>query len=312
MRVYLTPPQPSRGLDRIAHALRRYAPASVEVCEFPRNVDLTVIYAIGRRDHIERQCVDIWRQGKKYVIVQVCLRSTMSPRVDDWLQASDVGLYSEGFEGIWLNSHVIWSYYDLDQACVDDGWSLEHDGDSMFDRDQFYHAPLGADPDVFYPRDMPKQYTIATSGYNRLQESIRECALAAGAVNGMVFHLGETRNWYDNIIYANGIDDLQLATRYSMCQFVSGLRRTEGFELPAVEGLLCGARPIVFDTPDYRWNYHEFAEYVHEGSRAEVVEQLVELFKRGARPVGDAELAEARHWFNWERICGEFWNRCLQ
>src|SRR6185369_6000358 len=148
MKVYLAPPQPSLGLDRIATALRRYAPSTIEVYSFPRNVDLTVIYAIGRRDHIERQCREIVSQGKKYAIIQVCLRSTMSPRVDDWLQADEV---DEGFEGIWPNAHVIWSYYDLNRLCVEDGWSLEHDGDSMFNHDQFLHAPLGVDGQVFQP-----------------------------------------------------------------------------------------------------------------------------------------------------------------
>jgi len=297
MRVYLQPPQPSRGLDRIAHALRRYAPASVEVCEFPRNVDLTVIYAIGRRDHVQRQVEEILSRGKQYAIIQCCLRSTMSPSTFDWVN-------------IWHGAVVVWSYYDLQEA-------FEFDAAKQFAGcyllTNFYHAPLGADAQVFKPCDVPKQFTIATSGVSRLQESVRECYLATQAVNGQMFHVGDFTKWFNgDVTFSNGIDDLRLSACYSMCQFVSGLRRTEGFELPAVEGLLCGARPVVFDTPDYRWNYREFAEYVHEGTRAEVVDQLVQLFKAGPRPVSDAELHEARHWFNWERICGEFWNRCLQ
>lgn len=311
MRVYLTPPQPSRGLERIATALRRYAPASVEILSFPRNADLTVIYAIGRRNAVERQCVDVWRRGKKYAIIQVCLRSTMSPQVDDWLQTPDKKLADEGFEGIWQNVHVIWSYYDLNQACVDDGWSLEHDGDSMWSIKQFYHAPLGVDASVFYPRVTEKEFIIGTCGLSRLQESIRECILAAKEVDQEMFHLGMDMTFYDNVVWAKSIDDESVAQAFSRCEFVSGLRRTEGFELPAAEGLLCGARPILFDTPDYRWNYKLWGEYIHEGTRQEVIDQLVKLFEQGARPITAHEREEAAHWFNWERVCGEFWARCL-
>lgn len=313
MKVYLQPPQPSRGLERIATALRRYAPSTVEVLSFPRNADLTVIYAIGRRDAIERQCVDIWRRGKKYAIVQVCLRSTMSPRVDDWLQTPDIKLANEGFEGIWLNCHVIWSYYDLNQACVDDGWSLEHDGDSMWSIKQYLHAPLGVDGRVFRDGDMPRDhYIIATSGNSRLQESVRECLVAAKQVDGRVFHVGNySPSWEGVRRFSNGMTDEQLALHYSACAFVSGLRRKEGFELPAAEGLLCGARPVCFDSPDWRFNYKGWAEYIEETDRQGVVDQLVQLFRQGARPVTAHEREEAAHWFNWERVCGEFWGRCL-
>ena len=306
MRVYLQPPQPSRGLQRIADALARYAPYGVQVVD--READLTVIYAIGRRDHIERQCREILDRQDMYAVVQVCLRSTMSPDTRDWAF-------------IWKKAAVVWSYYDLQHAAEAD----EKGGGAVFSRlVNFLHAPLGVDSQVFHDKfvssrwaTMPHQgrnYVITTSGVSRLQESVRECWLAAQVVGGEVFHVGGRASWFngEGIRFSDGCDDKELALHYAASRFVSGLRRTEGFELPAAEGLLCGARPIVFDTPDYRWNYREFAEYIHEGTRAEVVDQLVQLFRQGARPVDAHELEEARHWFNWERVCGEFWNRCLQ
>ena len=319
MKVYLTPPQPSRGLQRIADALTRYAPQSVTITPFHDEADLVVIYAIGRRERIDGQCYHLFKQGKKYAIIQVCLRSTMNPRVDDWLQTPDPKLYGgEGsYQGIWLNCHVIWSYYDLNQACVDDGWSLEYDGDSMWSSRQYLHAPLGVDSAVFTAdhglpyRRRRGEYVIFTSGLSRLSESVRECHLAAEIVGRGAFHLGPQVRLQPKSICGQGFTDEQVAMIFTGCEFVSGLRRKEGFELPAAEGLLCGARPIVFDTPDYRWNYKEWAEYIHEGTRQEVVDQLVQLFKQGARPVTEQEREEAAAWFNWERVCGEFWSRCL-
>lgn len=301
MRVYLQPPQPSRGLERIATALRRYAPAGVEILSFPRNADLTVIYAIGRRDAVQRQVRDIKRRGKQYAVIQVCLKSTMNPSVDGWAD-------------IWDEARVVWSYYNLAREW--DRAGFDTDGGWKFPQ-HFYHAPLGVDTSVFYYRgwrpdtDYNDAFVVATSGQSRLQESVRECVLAARKVNKSVFHVGRRAEWYPDVTYSNGCSDDELAGYYSQCSFVSGLRRKEGFELPAAEGLLCGSRPILFDNEDWRWNYKDWGLYIHEGSRQEVVDQLVQLFKQGARPVTAHEREEAAHWFNWERIVGEFWGRCL-
>src|SRR5258705_6204061 len=123
MKVYIHPPHPSRGLDRIATALRRYAPSWVEVCEFPRNVDLTVIYAIGRNDALTRQAKDIETRGKAYAVIQVCLRSTMKPHTQDWWH-------------LWRWAKCVWSYYDLPRAINDDGGN----GDVFRNLGNFYHA----------------------------------------------------------------------------------------------------------------------------------------------------------------------------
>lgn len=303
MKIYLTPPQPSLGLERIATALRRYAPPHVSISTFPRNVDLTVIYAIGRRDAIQRQVEDILSRGKKYAIIQVCLKSTMTPDPWDWMQ-------------IWEGATVVWSYYDLDRMLNEDN----DDPSTKFHMPcEFYHAPLGVDAEVFYPR-MPvtaiqalfsKTFIVATSGSSRLQESVRECELAAEQVSGRMFHLGRRVTGKNHVVCDKDLSDDDLAAYFSDCEFVSGLRRTEGFELPAAEGLLCGARPIVFDTPDYHWNYGPHAEYIKETDRQGVVDQLVELFKRGARPVTAEEREQAVERFNWEKIVGGFYERLL-
>lgn len=296
MKVYLQPPQPSRGLQRIADALQRYAPAVIEVTPYHSEADLVVIYAIGRRERIAGQTRHLLERGRRYAIVQVCLRSTMSPDTRDWL-------------GIWEHAVVVWSYYDLFKATIEDGIYVQG-------MNNLLHAPLGVDSSVFNPNSQQeKMFAVATSGVSRLQESVRECVMAAKESNlaeGEVLHVGQSAKWFDGqVTYTNGVNDRMLATYYSACHFVSGLRRKEGFELPAAEGLLCGARPVCFDSPDWRFNYCDWAEYIHEGTRQEVVDQLVQLFKQGARPVTQQEREEAAAWFSWERVCGEFWRRCL-
>lgn len=283
MKVYLQPPQPSRGLDRIAAALRRYAPPSVEVTDDRAAADLTVLYSIGRLNALGQQAAKIHLDGKRFAVVQVCLKSTMQPNPVAWLP-------------LWHNAVVVWSYYDLSVWCLPN----------------FYHAPLGVDAEVFYPRFTyaTRNYTVLTTGLSRLSESIRECALAVEAVEGKGCHIGPYLRLGDRFSQYKDLSDDYLASLMSAAQFVSGLRRKEGFELPAAEGLLCGARPILFDTPDYRWAYRDWGEYIQETDRPGVVEQLVELFKRGARRVTAEERREAAMWFDWKRICEGFWERC--
>src|SRR6185295_19074765 len=217
----------------------------------------------------------------------------------------------------WDPAVLVWSYLDLYEHCREDDCDAMADDPGFW----FYHAPLGVEADVFKPLTegtcescadptddcdggpwcpcachdcngvSKRTYTIATSGLSWLTESVRECVVAAQraatkALPAWIFHLGEQLSREDDgVRCASGITDRQLADVYSQCRFVSGLRRIEGFELPAVEGLLCGARPVLFDTPGYRWIYGDWAEYIREESRESVIEQLVELFKRGARPV---------------------------
>jgi len=292
MRIYLQPPQPSRGLQRIATALTRYAPPEVEVVDHPKLADLTIVYAIGRRDKVQRQVEEIRSRGKHYAIVQVCLKSTMNPDVRDWV-------------GIWERAKVLWSYYDLFRIALEDGLYIQG-------MDNFYHAPLGADSTVFYSKPVEKEFIIGTCGLSRLQESVRECIVATAEVGQRMFHLGMDMTFYSQYVtWGKNLIDEQVANEFSRCHFVSALRRKEGFELPGIEGLLCGARPICFDTPDYRWNYQDHAEYIQETDRQGVVDQLVELFRAGARPVTTEERERAVKRFNWQTIISGFYERVL-
>lgn len=294
MKIYLTPPQPSRGLQRIADALVKYKPEWVEVVDDIEESDQIIVYAIGRRDKIQ----ELTTRQQPYAIIQVCLRSTQKPSTLDWLD-------------IWQNAEVVWSYYDLEAARIADG------GCASCEMPNFYHAPLGVESEVFYQRqavnnEYARRYVIATTGLSYLSESVRECWLAASKDirTRPVIHLGSRLSRAKGAVFCHeNISDDKMAEYYSQCEFVSALRRKEGFELPAAEGLLCGARPIAFDTPDYRWIYKSWAEYVHEGTRQEVVDQLIQLFRQGARPVTQDEINEARQWFHWPTIVGGFYER---
>lgn len=291
MRIYLQPPQPSRGLQRIADALVRYKPEWVEVVDNEYAADLVVIYAIGRNKQLREWAWRLRNRKTKYAVIQVCLRSTMNPDVRDW-------------SPLWGHAAVVWSYYDLVRLGLEDGVCIEFPN--------FYHSPLGADASVFYPRDRDEHcsYVIASSGLSRLSESVRECWLAAEAVDRNYLHIGMKHGPFGGRPdFISGVSDDELAEHLSDCEFVSALRRKEGFELPAVEGLLCGARPICFDTPDYRWAYGNHAMYIQEVDRQGVIDQLVQLFKHGAPPVTEEERQRAVERYDWAKITSGFYGR---
>jgi hypothetical protein len=106
------------------------------------------------------------------------------------------------------------------------------------------------------------------------------------------------------------LEDEQLAAIYNECEFTSGLRRIEGFELPAAEGLLCGSRPIMFDKPHYKHWYGDWAYYIPELDREGVLECLKFIFdNEKAKPVTDEEWENAAALFNWPRLVGDFWRQ---
>ena len=293
MNVFI-PSNGDRAITRIINALKRYAPPSVAFVPREEAADLVVIFVTGAQDRTRKTVERLTSRGQRYAIVQICLRSTKRPHTRHW-------------RPIWHGAELVWSWLDLNGAMADDG-----EEDAL----DYYFAPLGVD-DAFQgaaTKDQdasePEQrtYLIATSGLNWFTESIRECASAAARVNRRVFNLGP--ELYRPIVECySGISDQDLAHSYSQCDFVSGLRRKEGFELPAAEGLCCGARPILFDTPGYRRWYEPWGLFIPERSRDEVIASLVALFRQGPNPAKDHERREAAERFDWATIIPGFWSR---
>lgn len=259
----------SRGVLRVVDALERYHPNYVEIVDTQEEADLIIFHVIGRRDGILRR---IKQANKPYAIIQYAYKSTLTPNPGDWKE-------------IWDKAVVVWSYYHLPIK-------------------NLYHAPLGTDFHISLEQE--KEYVIATSGLSYLTESVRECVLAARAVKGKVFHVGPELNVPD-VVCSDGMSDGELQKEYAKCQFVSGLRRVEGFEFPVIEGLMCGARPIVFDRAHYRQWFDEYAEFIPEQGREHVVANLINIFKAPRREVTTEEQLKAQLAFNWNTIIEGFY-----
>lgn len=313
LRVYLQPTGlHSRSMLRFVEALIKYIPPDkFTIAASPSHLyaDLILIHAIGY-DAIEI-AQNAKSKGQKYVVIQYCLESTEYTKADDWFD-------------FWRNAEMVMSYYDL-SIYQDQSINKINKVDM-----NFYRAPLGLDLEFtkLYNRNVFRD-KIITSGYvsGQMAEAIEEVWLAAREINIPVTHIGPSNvqgiqdsstgsNNSNNIssypTFEHNISDERLAYLYRTALWVSGLRHKEGFELPAAEGLACGARPILFDNSNYRYWYRNRAIYVEDCHGQQLVDKLIEVFKRQPREVDENERIEILRRFNWEAVCKGFWSTLLR
>lgn len=279
------------AINRVATALKKYAPSSLTFVESEEDADLVIIYAHGLRRGVWWRASRLLKSHKKYAVVQLSLRITANPKTEDWLK-------------IWENAQMVWSYFDLPKLCKADGNSANFN---------FYQAPLGVDSDVFKEVDLKRKYIAAVVSKGWSKESLGDVTTAARAVGRKVLNIGTQKELGEGIDYTGLIinDDATLSRYYSQCQYVSGLRRIEGFEMPVIEGLLCGARPICFDLDCYRMWFEGLSEFIPENGSGKIIPSLIELFKKKPRPVTDKEKKVVIHKFDWSKIARGFWKKIV-
>lgn len=304
MKVYAkSPAHLSRAMFRVDEALAKYAPPEIELVDCQADADFVVIPVIGYPETLEaaQGCI---ARGQGYAMIQYCLRTTQKPSTLDWLH-------------LWQMADCVWSYYDIVKLINEDDPELDQD-----QRIPFYYAPLGVDEEFTKPYlNTHRSIGAMTSGYVSAPsaEAIEEVAVAAGRCGLTVTHIGPFpegmtgdtspgRFW--RFLFA--ISDQELADAYRAAKWVSGLRHGEGFELPVLEGLCCGARPILFDRPEMRYWYGDHAVFVPECHGIELVERLEQIMSQPPAPVTKDERNAILHRFDWQPIVKGFWSYVLQ
>lgn len=289
MKVHVEPRAGlSRAMDRVARALKEHAPPGIDFVLRRQDADMDVLHVIGYQEAREQ----IAAGPGRYAVVQYCLRTAQQDDMMEWRRY------------VWEAAGAVWSYYDFREALP-----------------SLYLAPLGVDR-TFAPRpSVHRRYAVLTSGYVAETEGVRECENAVGRLRHdapyaaarpvRMFHLGPDLGFGRHVEAVFGIDDEELARTYSECEYVAGLRRVEGFELPAAEGLCCGARPIMFDAPHYRRWFDGLARFVPEAGADETSEAIERVLRAGPDPVTPSEVDEARRRFDWRAIATGFWERAL-
>lgn len=282
MKVFLAHTEGGHAIARVVRALSAHAPASVSIVDRENAADLVILHVVGRLQHTLARARVAQRRGQAYAIAQYVLQSSLNKQVEEWFD-------------LWSGAVFVWSYYDLRQMAQQSG--------AIFPSVPFLHAPLGVD--FARLRGEVKVWDLATSGVGWLQESVRECHRAAQSVNQKAWHLGPPVRRHVNAI--SGVSDDDLSLLLASTRYVSGLRRHDGFELPAAEGLACRARPILFDRPHYRQWYGDWAEYIPEAPREDVEAAVARILTGPYRPVTVLEASSARAFFSWRRIAPQFW-----
>lgn len=298
MKVYAEEKTDDFGLNRLVREVKKYAPPEIEFVDNHDDAELIVLYAHGFRKQTWYTVGRQMAKKRQTAIIQINIRSTPNPNTADWIRS-------------WENSKLVWSYYDLPVMCAEDGNEADFN---------FYHAPLGVDADNFKETKAEREYLVAIHSRGWSRESLKDVWQAARPVDKPVLNFNNAeKGSEEGIVYAGNIntgdpkkDDQILSGYYSRCKYVSGLRRTEGFEMPVLEGLMCGTRPICFDLPCYRTWFEGLVEFIPENGSANIIPALTEIFKTDPRPVSEQEKQIVREKFNWQKIVGGFWERVLE
>lgn len=275
---------------RIAQALTATAPPWARIVQDVAQADLQILQVVA---------LDARRGVKapRYAIIQHAQRhehrhGARAPIV--------VPSNFNPWEALWSKALAIWSPVGISVA------ALNHQA-------HLYLAPFGVDTGVFRPSGAPRDVGLVTTGVSNVDEPIEEAAAAALRAGLTVTHVGPfdvegmNARVSPGMSAVNSLSDNELAALYSRARWVSGLRYKEGFELPALEGLACGARPICFDTPENREVFKDHALYVHELAGDALVDQLTTVMSQPARPVGVQELNDVALRYDWERLAVGYW-----
>lgn len=284
MKVFLQPTGPyNRVMSRVANALSLYAPKGVALVQNAQDADVQVLH-VTDLDADTSKCKD-------YAVIQY---RGYGERDSKTLQT------------LWENARMVWSYYPLHDVIPSSTACL--------------YAPLGLDEAFVNPRmSFNRELAIITTGYasGPTTKPIEEIALAVNANKLRMLHIGPSAldgmHVYPACWQAQSeVNDPTLAMLYHNAERVSGLRLGEGFELSALEGMACGARPVVFDRVEMKHWFGSFAEVIPECHGQELVDRLKVLLSHPPDPVKMEERRTVIGDFSWERIATAFWDGLLK
>lgn len=293
LRVHFeTPVGFGYSIQRVESAFKRFAPECLRFVgkDGFDEADLVIMQFIGRDQLVDR----VMESGKPYVVLLYCFTpgqdlSNVKPLFDYELLRRAVCAYS---------------FHALEE---------------MGFQGRFLLGPLGVDPEVFYLEPhIERVNSVLATGYISGSEALHEVYTAARRTGGRMMHVGgdltrECNCVFEDAFYVRyeNVTDDKMRELYNSCKYVSGLRRCCGFELPVLEGLLCGCRPICFDNLHYtRW-FRDIAIFVPE-TFDRLVDDLTEVLQSDYRPVTQSEIDYVIETFSWRRVAQMFWDFVLK
>jgi hypothetical protein len=254
-----------RAFNRIEDALHKYS-YGVEWTDL-EHCDVAIVNVVGGGEaSVIQNALD---NHKKTVIFQHCYFTSM---YDNWLD-------------YWKQANLTISFHDLQSYTPE--------------KFNFYSTPLGADTEYFKNYNQERTVRAFTTGHVAETENIDKIYQACKESGHTLYHTGENFRYGSNYRFLSYMSDLAFVNMLNSTSYIPCLREIEGFEMMGVEGLFCGARPIVPKLPTYRW-YEGHAEFVD--TQNNLVEQLVNIFNREPKPISKEEYYEIDRKFSWKNI----------
>lgn len=262
------------AFKRISKAFRDYSPDFIEWVDTPRHADVSLLNIV---DEVPKWMLKL---PNRVIIQHVHL--TGSKNID-WLEE-------------WKNALLTISFHPLDKYYGTDF--------------KFLHMPWGADTKTFFRKDFPKDFKVITTGHVALTENIDKLYLACKKLNTFMIHTGQNFGYEkEHYKYLTYMRDSDLADVLNSTQYVSCLRENEGFEMLGIEGLFCGARPIVFDLPSYQW-YKGYGIFIQQDNH--IVDNLVEILSKEPTPLSEDEYKEVVQKFSWDKLVKNMFNKIAE
>lgn len=280
-------PRISMAMHRIRDAFIKYKPPSITFTDEKQGSFTHCIHWVGQNPekHTERD------EG-------IFERETL-PESDSYIVFAHIGnphyKDQEGYYQRLLEYARLVITFDKD--------IIGYEGDNVFE------TPWGFEPETFFLDPQKKRYKILCTGYMAHAEGIDSCYDAVIATKGLLCHVGGRLRGITGpagYVRYEGVKDYIMRSLYAKSEYVSGMRREGGFELPTIEGYACGAQPIVFNLPTMRKYYSDFALFVPLVNRLDLYMELRKIFERPANVSPDERILSR---FHWETIMNKVWSR---
>lgn len=255
------------AFGRISKAFHDYSPEWVEWTDFAHcDTYMVNIVGGGEIQEIEKGLA----HNKKLLLVQ---HTYFTGGDYDWLQ-------------YWKQALLTISFHDLKHYFPNEQFN-------------FYATPWGADSKLFSRLALRKYRKVFTTGHVAETEDIDKLYEACKNTKNTMYHTGNNFEFGEYYKYLKYMSDPDLNVTLNSVQYVSCLREIEGFEMMGVEGLFCGARPIVPNLPTYRW-YKDHAVFVD--TTTDVVKQLESILNIVPKEPDGYEMSEIKKKFEWKNI----------
>jgi len=257
------------------YEIKKYAPNRIQFTKDFSEADFQIINITRKADEEFIYC-------NKYIANVHCLGEISEEPIED-------------YKDIFDNALMIYSHMNLKL-------------------NNFVRGPWGVNPHNFFiVPGIQKRYQILATGAVPQTEGITEIIQACNDLKKPALHIGPNLK-YNSQFYKNAqnLSTKDMTLAYNQCLYTSGLRRVSGFELPVIEGILAGSRPICFNTHLYKYWYGDLVEYVNEKEPNIVVEQLKKIFNGKYRRVTKEEQQRVIDKFSWKVVAQEYWKNVME